>query len=90
MIDEQGYEWLRPQEVAQRLGLTRRTIYQLMYRKMIPPSCVMKLPGYAHAKAINWTAIKGVQRKIKGRKVYGYDWIALQSEHPKPTEDGQA
>lgn len=70
-------EWLRPQEVAERLGLTVRTIYQLMYLKKIPPYAIKKLPGYRWAKAINWTIVKDVPRK----KPYGYDWAALQ---PKP------
>ena len=70
-------EWLRPQEVAERLGLARRTIYQLTYLKKIPPDYVRKIDRYYGWTLINWTAIKDVPRK----KPYGYDWAALQPEH---------
>ena len=74
-------EWLRPQEIADKLNLKVQTVYQLMYLKKNPPSAVVRLPGYRWAKAINWTAIKDVPRVMCGRKRCGYDWTALQPKH---------
>ena len=76
-------EWLRPQEVAARFGLQVETVYQLVYLEKIPPCYVRKLPHYAHAIAINWTAIQHVPRKeccySDGRKFFRSDWRALET-----------
>ncbi len=76
-------EWLRPQEVATRLQLTVRTIYQHMYLEKIPAQYVRKIPHYAHAIEINWTEIKDVPKKPSfrrnGREVTSYNWQALKN-----------
>lgn len=76
-------EWLRPQEIATRLQLKVRTIYQYVYHERIPAQYVRKLLHYAHAIEINWTAIEHVTEKEsfyrKGREIKSCNWQALKT-----------
>lgn len=45
MRDHEGVEWLRPAEIAARLGVARGTVYVWIQRRKVR---VVKLDGHAH------------------------------------------
>ena len=62
LIDN-GIEFISSQELAERLNLSTKTIYNWRCNKVIPPDCVVKIGGklvrYRWSKILVWINQKG-------------------------------
>lgn len=61
MRDPDGIEWLRPAEIATRLGIARGTVYVWIQRRKVR---VVKLDGHAH---VRWPDAAAAEAATRGK-----------------------
>lgn len=61
MRDHDGVEWLRPADIAERLGITRGTVYVWIQRRKVR---VVKLDEHAH---VHWPDAAQAEKATRGK-----------------------